>query len=160
MIAGRTIRTSAIVEKKTKAEPKVEKPRKKSTRTRAISDIVAIIPGSFGAVRKYFVSIVKSIIVEEFEVEVNAALPEPHLTGMAFGLYQAGVAAFPDTSKHFKFTPDWDGDGVSGSLKTTASIPLYKIIYRITVLVFQLPLRKLVKLAIGRKDRKSNVTAK
>jgi len=167
IIAGRKIQTSVIT-KKERPAPEKKKPYKTSTRTRSIKDILAIIPDTFRAVSKYVYSIIKSIIIEEFEVEVNAGFPEPHLTGMAFGYYQAAIAAVPGINKHFKFIPDWNGGSISGAVKTTVSIPLYKIIYRTIIMVFQLPLRKLIKLAIGRKarleqsrkDRKSHDTAK
>jgi hypothetical protein len=154
IFAGKTLKSSPIVEQP--AKPKREKPLKKSKRIRPIGDVIAIIPDSFRAFGKYVYSNIKSIIVEEFEAEVKAGFEDPYLTGMAFGYYQAAVGAVPFFGKFFKFVPDWNGGAVSGGLKTTVSIPLYKVIYRTTVLVFSLPLRKVVKLAIGRKDRKQN----
>ncbi len=167
IIAGRTVKTTVIT-KKEKPEPIKQKPAKKSTRARPIKDILAIIPDTFLAVSKYFYSILKSLTIEEFEVEINAGFPEPHLTGIAYGYYHAAIAAVPGIGKHFKFVPDWNESSISGGVKTTVSIPLYKIIYSTIVMVFQLPLRKLTKLAIGRKarlersqkDRKPNDTAK
>lgn len=154
IVSGKSLKTSPIEEELLK--PKKEKPAKKSKRTRPFSDIVAIIPDTFRAFGKYIYSVVKSIIIEEFGAEVKVGLPDPYLTGIAFGYYQAAVGAVPFLGRHFKFTPDWNEVSITGGLKTTVSIPLYKIIYRTTVLVFGLPLRKLVKLAIGRKDRKQN----
>src|SRR5574341_2306490 len=146
IVSGKSVKTSPIEEELLK--PKKEKPAKKSKRIRPFSDIVAIIPDTFSAFRKYVYSIAKSIMIEEFEIEVKAGFPEPHLTGMAFGYYQATIATVPWIGEHFKFIPDWNGGSISGGFKTTVSIPLFKIIYRTTVLVFGLPLRKLVKLAI------------
>jgi len=152
LIAGRTIETSTITKEK--------KPKKKPARTRPFGQILEILPDSFRAVTEYIYSLIKSVVLEEFEVEIKAGFPEPHLTGMAFGYYQASIAAVPFIGEHFKFVPNWNGGSISGTVRTTASIPLYKIIYRTIVLVFQLPLRKLVKLAIGRKVGYQDGTAK
>jgi len=159
LIAGRTIKTTLITKKK-KQELEKKEPAKKSRRVRPFSQVLGIIPGSLRAVTRYLYSLVKATIIEELEVELNAGFNERHLTGMAYGYYQAAMAAVPAIGKRIKFTPNWTGASISGGFRTSVSIPFYKIIYRTIVVLFQLPLRKLIKLAIGRKDRNSNVTAK
>lgn len=135
------------------------RPRKYRLKFRAPKATLKAIPKLIKAFWKYSISLVKSITIEQLEGEINAGLGEPHLTGYAYGFYQATLAGIPAVNKKFKFNPDWTGLSFSGALHASVSIPVYRIIYRTIVLVFQLPFRELIKMAIGRKDRKSNGTA-
>jgi hypothetical protein len=124
------------------------------------------IPKLIKAFWKYSVSLIKNVTVEQLEGEINAGLGEPHLTGYAYGFYQATLAGIPAVNKRFRFNPDWTGLSFSGAFHASVSIPVYRIIYSTILLIFQLPFRELLKMAIGRKarlersrkDRKSNGT--
>lgn len=126
------------------------------------------IPKMVRAFWNYTFSILKCVTIEQLEGEINAGLGEPHLTGYAFGFYQAALAGIPGASQRFRFNPDWTGASFDGRFNAAVSIPIYRIIYRSIVLVFQLPFRELIKMAIGRKarlersrkDRKQNVREK
>lgn len=111
------------------------------------------IPKLIRAFWRFAISILKSFTVEKLEGELNAGFSEPHLTGYAFGFYQASLAGFPMVEERFRFNPDWTGASLSGKLNAAVSIPIYRIIYRSIVLFFSLPFRDLTKMAIGRKAR-------
>ncbi len=67
-------------------------------------------------------------------------------------MYYSTVSVVPSIEKNFKYYPDWNNESLQGSLRGAIAIPIYKIIQITSVLLVQLPLRELIKLAIGKKE--------
>jgi len=134
---------------KEKAEKKAEP--KKARRKRSLLDSLKIMPETVGALWSYVVSLIKATVVEELNGKIEAGFDEPDLTGMTFGYYQAALAAVPSVVGKVQFEPDWTGASFTGSMRVAAAIPLYKLTWRTVVLLFQLPLRKLLRVAIGKR---------
>lgn len=140
----------------TKKEPKDPKEKAKPERTRKISDMIAIFPQVSKALWFYAIGIIRSATIEQFEAEIEAGLPEPHLTGQLFGYYQAAFASVPSVMERFRYTPDWSGPSFSGSAKIAVALPVYKLAFRSMILIKDLPLRKILRLAIGEKKGASD----
>ncbi len=154
ILAGRTIRTRSIKAKTIKQRPEAKiktSKRKRFLRSLPFKQVVAVIPNTIKAFWDYFFSILKSAAIEEFDGEINAGFGPPDITGMAFGFYQATLAGIPGIDKRFKYIPDWNGLSFQGQLRLSVSIPLYRVLFRTMVVAWQLPLRDLLKLAIGTK---------
>ncbi len=156
-ILGFRVSSSPIDDKETK---KSERPRKKSAtkptvrkrgRKRPLRDIIRILPKCSQALLAYTVSVLRSLIIEHLEAEIKGGFDAPDLTGQAFGYYQAALAAAPAVVGRVRFTPDWTGPSLSGSARLSVALPLYRLLYRSLVLAANLPLREIVKLAIGKK---------
>lgn len=159
---GVAVKTISGVEKK-EAEPekkpdREKKPKKKKPgRKRSMGQLLGVVPGVLSAVGNYMWSLVKSIKVEELHGEIVAGFDSPDATGQAFGYYQAALAMAPSVVGRVQFRPDWTGQSFGGSARVALAIPLYRIILRTIVLIFKLPLRKLIKLAIGKKKGDQDV---
>jgi len=138
---------------KTPVQPEPESRKKVSKRERSLRDLIRILPQCSKAVFTYFIGLLKSAMIEECEAEIRAGFEQPDITGMAFGYYQAAIAAVPGVAGRLRYTPDWTGASFSGSARLAVALPLYRLIYRTVLLIFRLPLRELIKLAIGRKTR-------
>jgi len=144
--------------KKVKPKKKKEaKPKKKPARKRPLGDFVRLIPDLFRAASGYFFSLIKSVEIEELEGEIEAGFDTPDITGQVYGYYQAALATVPSIGKRFRFTPDFSGPSFDGAARVALAIPLYRIILRTAALLFRLPLRKIIKLAIGRKKGDQDV---
>ena len=98
--------------------------------------------------------LLKSIIVEELSGTIKAGFDSPCLTGQIFGYYQAVVGAVPSMAGRVIYIPVWDEELFEVSFKASVAIPLYKIVYRTMILIIKLPLREIIKLAIGKKERR------
>jgi hypothetical protein len=125
--------------------------RKKTRRKRSIRDILAIVPQSSKALWRYFIDLVKATIIEQAEGEIAGGFDSPDLTGQAFGFYQAAIGAVPALAGRFRFVPDWTGASFSGAARLTVALPIYRLVGRTLLLIWRLPVRKIVKLAIGEK---------
>ncbi|MCK4607322.1 MAG: hypothetical protein KAU35_08515 [candidate division Zixibacteria bacterium] len=156
-VLGFRVSSSPIDEKKA---GKPERPEKKSTtkpppgkpgRKRPLRDILRILPECSKALWGYTEGILRSLIIEHLEAEIKGGFDTPDLTGQAFGYYQAALAAAPAVVGRVRFTPDWTGPSLSGSARVSVALPLYLLLYRSLVLAVNLPLRQIVKLAIGKK---------
>jgi len=66
------------------------------------------------------------------------------------------LAVNPQTVGRLNFTPDWYGRSFSGSFRLAVTLPFYKFIYITLKLMIRLPLRDLIKLAIGKKKGASD----
>ena len=151
---GVPVRSFEIGRKKPKPpEEKVEKKAKpkKARRKRSLLDSLKIMPETASALWSYVISLIKATVVEELEGKIEAGFDEPDLTGMTFGYYQAALAAVPSVVGKVQFEPDWTGASFTGSMRVAAAIPLYTLTWRTVVLLFQLPLRKLLRVTIGKK---------
>ncbi|UCC43821.1 MAG: hypothetical protein JSU65_11960 [Candidatus Zixiibacteriota bacterium] len=134
--------------KKPKKKPK-EKPARK--RHRSVVDIIKAVPQSVRALGAFGLGLLKSVVLEEAEGTVEAGFDQPDLTGITFGYYQAALAVAPSLVGRVQYLPDWTGGSFTGSLRVAVAIPVYKIGWRTIILLRQLPLRKLWKVAIGTK---------
>lgn len=156
---GRCIRSAPMKKVDKAAEPKLEvhtedkekPPRKKARRVRPIGDILRAVPDVSCALWRYSIGLLKSVMIEELEADVEAGFEQPDLTGQLFGYYQAALAAAPSVVGRVSYTPDWTGASLSGQARVAVALPLYRLLYRTLVLIGQLPLRRLIKLAIGKK---------
>jgi hypothetical protein len=108
---------------------------------------------SFRPMWEYFIGLLKAVAVEELEGRVEAGFDEPHLTGTVFGYYQAALAAVPSVVEKVQYVPDWTGASFRGSCKVAMALPLYELLGRTAVLIVKLPLRDIIKLAIGKKKK-------
>jgi hypothetical protein len=145
--------------KKEMAVPEVteKKPPKKVPRQRSTCEMLKLLPQCSNALWCYFIDIVKSLAVEELQGEIEGGFDSPDLTGRAFGYYRAVLGAVPALAGHFRYYPVWTGAVFSGSLRLAVVLPLYKMLYRTLLLVFRLPLRKIIKVAIGTKKGEQDV---
>lgn len=153
IFAGRTVK-SISVEKVFKNS--VERIAKISNiirpgRQRSFKNVLVIVPTTLKTLANYTYSILKSAAIEEFDGQINAGFGPPHITGAAFGFYQATLAGIPAIAGRFKYIPDWNGLSFQGQLRLSVSIPLYRLLFKTMIMLWQLPLRELLKLAIGTK---------
>ena len=150
---------SFTIGKEDKAAPKKEKPpkpekaakKKKPGRKRPLRDILKVAPGTLSALWSWFLSLLKVAVIEELEGEIEAGFDSPDMTGTVFGYYQAAIGAVPLVATRVRFTPDWTGASFAGSVKGSMALPVYKIVWRTMVMIFRLPLRDFIKLAIGKR---------
>ena len=68
---------------------------KKTGRVRSVREILAAVPAISNALWHYSIGLLKSVIVEELEAEIEAGFEAVDLTGQAFGYYQAALVAAP-----------------------------------------------------------------
>ncbi|MEA3296248.1 MAG: hypothetical protein U9R56_00105 [candidate division Zixibacteria bacterium] len=151
---GVRIKSSAITMNKTDQPAERKRPPdtdKKPGRRGSWQDILCILPKCSGPLWAYTVGLLRSIIVEKLETEIKAGFDAPDLTGQIYGYYQATLAAVPSFAGRLCYTPDWTGASFSGRARVAVALPVYRLIYRSTLLVCRLPLRELIKLAIGKK---------
>jgi hypothetical protein len=113
--------------------------------------MLRILPESLGALWGYFVGLLKAAIIERAEGEIEAGFDAPHVTGQVYGCYQAALAIAPALAGRFQYTPVWTGSSFSGALRLSIAWPVYRLIWQTMLLMSRLPIRKLVKLAIGEK---------
>jgi hypothetical protein len=114
-------------------------------------EFLPLLPKCAKALHGYSFGILRSIIVEELQAEIEAGFDSPDLTGLTFGYYQAALAAAPGVVGRVEYRPDWTGASFSGQARGSVALPLYRLLGRSIVLVYQLPLREILKLAIGRR---------
>ncbi len=110
-----------------------------------------ILPNCLKALKRYIIKILQALVVEELEAEVKAGFDSPALTGQVYGYYQAALGAVPAVFRRVRFTPDWTGTSLSGVVRLSVVLPFYIFLWRTIVLIWDLPLRKVYKLAIGTK---------
>ncbi len=136
------------IKEKTRKVKAVKPPKR---RKRSPRDFLRLLPRCVGPLWSYLVSVLKAAIVEELEGQVEGGFDRPHLTGAIFGYYQAALAAVPGVVGRVQYIPDWIGPSFSGAARLSVAIPVRKLLIRTAVLMYRLPLRDLLKLAIGKK---------
>ncbi|MBU0984666.1 MAG: hypothetical protein KKA42_12390 [candidate division Zixibacteria bacterium] len=133
------------------AEPaKTKKIRRK--RRRSPAEIIRLVPACSKALWKYFIGLLGGMIVEQAEGDIEAGFDSPDLTGQAFGYYQAAMGAVPAVMSRIHFTPDWTGPSFSGAVRLAVALPVYRLVGQTVALIWRLPVRKIVKVAIGEKE--------
>ncbi|MFH1687412.1 MAG: hypothetical protein ABIE70_07810 [bacterium] len=149
LAAGET--KPSVSESKTKPSPaKAKSARKKKTpRVRQVGEILRLVPDCSKALWGYSIGILKSLVVEQLEADIEAGFESPDHTGMAFGYYQAALAAAPGVVGKMRFTPDWTGASFDGAARGAVALPLYRLGWQTLRLLWRLPLRQILKVAIG-----------
>jgi len=137
--------------KKKEKKIKISKTKPKAKKKRETVNFIKLIVKHSRAVWQYFSSLVKSVAIEKLEGEIVGGFERPDLTGTMFGYYQATMAIVPQISKRFRFVPDWQRNSFNASLQASLSIPFYKFMFHTLSLILKLPLRDLLKMAIGKK---------
>ena len=132
-------------------------PSVRPRRSRSVMTVLDILPQSFGALWRYFVGLLSAAIIEQAEGEIEAGFDAPHITGQVYGCYQAALAIAPTLVGRVKYTPVWSGRSFSGALRVSIAWPVYRLIWQTVLLIWRLPVRKFVKLAIGEKKGDRNV---
>ena len=122
-----------------------------SKRERSIKDLLKLAPRCIKPLWSYQAGLLKSVIIEQLEAEVEAGFDSPDITGMAYGWYQASLAAVPAVVGRLRYTPDWTGASFRGNARVAVALPLYRLIFRSMQLLWRLPLREIIKVAIGKK---------
>ncbi|MDF1545486.1 MAG: hypothetical protein P1R58_10325 [bacterium] len=138
-------------ETKDKERTKTRPPKEKKQRQRDWKQGLRLLPKLSSAIFGYLVSILKSLIVEELRADIRGGFDSPDMTGKAFGYYQAALAAAPHTVGRVHYTPDWTGASFDGTARGSIALPIYKLLYHTISTLRVLPLRELMKLAIGKK---------
>ncbi len=92
----------------------------------------------------------KSTRIEKCEGELTGGFSSPDSTGQLFGYYQAAAAAIPGGSR-FVYVPSWFESPFTGRIQLAVALPLYALIYRLFVLIIQLPKRALWRVAVHKK---------
>lgn len=128
-----------------------KEPEKKPSPRRhiSISEVMDLLRRSRGAIWTYIVGLLRAVTVEQLEAEIEAGFDQPHVTGQVFGYYQAALATVPSVVGRVNYLPDYTGSSFSGALKASIALPLYKWLYRSIVLLWQLPLKDIVRMTIG-----------
>ena len=157
IFAGRTVKSISVEKVFKKSVERIAKISKivRPDRQQSFKNILVIVPATLKALANYTYSILKSAAIEEFDGQINAGFGPPHITGVAFGFYQATLAGIPAIAGRFKYIPDWNGLSFQGQLRLSVSIPLYRLLFKTMIMLWQLPLRELLKLAIGTKKAQS-----
>ena len=152
-----TYRLSTSKEK-AEAKRKLKKPRevgikaKRKRRRRPVKSWLQVIPQGSLALGKYGFGLLKAVSIEQADATIHAGFDSPDLTGKAFGYYQAALATAPSLVGRVQFQPDWAGPSFAGEARLAANLPAYKLAYQTLLLVFRLPVMKIIKLAIGTKE--------
>ncbi len=145
------------VGEKTAEKKKAQKALKTAGQTRPkkkrpFKEILRIIPQCSQALWFYFVDLLKALIVEEAEGELSGGFDSPDLTGCMFGFYQAALGVVPGMVGRVRFVPDWTGASLAGSARCVVALPLYRLISATVMLLWRLPVMKIIKLAIGERE--------
>ena len=149
-----TYKREFVSEKQKQPTTNQMKPTKKKTKREIpFGEILDIVINSSKACYTYSVSLLKSVIIEELQGEVSGGFDSPDKTGQLFGYYQAVYSAVPSVVGRLQYYPNWTEASFDANLKASVAIPLYKIVYRSIILFFSLPLRDILKITIGRKER-------
>ncbi|RME19837.1 MAG: hypothetical protein D6800_13800 [Candidatus Zixiibacteriota bacterium] len=111
-----------------------------------------MLPSVATALWHYGLGLLRAVRVERLEADIEGGFEEPHLTGQVYGFYQAAYGVAPAVVSRVRYRPDWSGASFDGSAGVAVAIPLYRLFYQTVVLLWELPLRKIVKLAIGTKE--------
>jgi len=130
--------------------------REAKLREKTAGQAWSIFKRSLKPLYNFFVSLFKATVIEEMKAEVAGGFDDPALTGSTFGYYQAAIGAVPALAGRVNYYPDWMGASLSGSFKMSVALPLYRLVGSFIRLLWQLPLREIAKMAIGKKKGASD----
>jgi len=141
-----------------KGKPETDKKSEKSkpgkpSRQRSLKEIIRVIPSVSKSLLFYSGSMLRAVIIEEITADLEIGFESPDITGRMFGYYQAVSAALPQAVGIISVTPNWNEACFKGNVKGIVSIPVYRIVFSTIALIFNLPLKDILKLAIGKKER-------
>ena len=125
----------------------------KDKKVRSVNDYISVLKSSFGPIWHWLVSLLRATKFEELQGDIKAGFDSPDLTGQTYGYYHALVGAVPVLSGRINYYPDWDGASFKADFNASLAMPLYSLVGRTIQLVFRLPLRKIINLAIGKKKK-------
>ncbi len=146
-LCGVTIRTVAMTAPgKIRATIRTEKPRSARHRRFDIGGWLDALPQIAGAMWAYFVRLLRATIIERAEGEIRGGFDTPDVTGQVYGYYQAALAAVPSVARRIRYTPDWTGASFAATVRFSASLPMYRLVWSTLVLLWQLPIVKIVRL--------------
>jgi len=143
-----------------KRQPGPAKPRKHRKRPslkRIYTIARDLLPPVRAAVWNFIRGLLRAVVVEEMEARIEAGFESPDRTGMAYGYYQAVLGIVPAAAGKLVYVPDWLGASFDASGRLTVSIPLYRFVWRTLVLLWQLPSRKILKMAIHKEKGEQDV---
>ena len=141
----------AVSAEKAAAKETAKKKPSKKKRVRPIRVWLDVLPGGVSALWKYGAGLFRSVQVERARGEIVAGFDSPDLTGQLFGYYQAVSAAVPRLA-HIRYTPVWNEQYFSGAVSFAAGVPVYRLAGQTLLLLWRLPITRLVKLIIGKKE--------
>lgn len=138
-------------------EGEVELPKPATPRRRfrlqkeKINALRGLLPEIKKASFNYIKGLYRATRIEELGARIEAGFDSPDQTGCAFGYYQAALFAAPAVVSRIQFIPVWIGPAFTASGRLVLAVPLYQLLWRTVVLLWQFPTRKLIKLARERK---------
>lgn len=110
-----------------------------------------LAPNVLREVGRYSGKLLNRVIVEQLEADIRGGFDSPDLTGQTYGAYHAVIGAVPVLAGHIRFTPDWQGPSFEGKARGSLALPLYQVVLHTPRLLWRLPLRDIIKMAIGKK---------
>lgn len=149
--AGSTVRPTEQ-EKEARAGKKEDSEDERSGPTLSsemIRGLLNLAPKVIREVSGYSKALLSRIIVERLEADIRAGFDSPDMTGQTFGAYHAMIGAIPALAGHVRFTPDWQGASFEAAARGSLALPLYQILLHTPRLLWRLPLREIVRMAIG-----------
>jgi len=105
-----------------------------------------VLPEAAAVLWRYFTGLLRATAIEQAEGEIRGGFESPDVTGQVYGYYQAALAAVPSVAGRIRFTPDWTGESWSVAVRFSASLPMYRLVWSTLVLLWQLPIVKIVRL--------------
>lgn len=123
----------------------------KIARSRDWLELLDLLPASGRAFWKYATGLLKAVIVEQMDGQIEAGFAQPDYTGIAFGYYQAALATAPSVIGRVAFVPRWEGPTFTGHLRGSIALPLHRLILDSVLLAWRLPCRRIIRFAIGKK---------
>lgn len=163
-VAGLPVKSQPLT--RTKSETEGEPPRKPEKAKPNATDqkeastgfdlnqlrqIRRLAPKVLREVGRYSGKLLNRVIVEKLEADIRAGFDSPDLTGQTYGAYHAVIGAVPVLAGHIRFTPDWQGPSFEGKARGSLALPLYQVVLHTPRLLWRLPLRDIIKMAIGKK---------
>ena len=141
-------------EKTTTRERNITKSRKREFPLRLF---LKVLPQCLVAVWEYVAGFLRTAVVERAEGEIEAGFGAPHITGQVYGCYQAALAIAPALESRIRFIPVWSERSFSGSLRMNVAWPVYQALWLSVLFIWRLPIRQLLRLAIGQKKGDKHV---
>jgi hypothetical protein len=139
--------------------PTKEDSESKSKRV-SISEILSLLSKSMIPLLRYFVHLFKKTKMEHFDGSFVLGFDDPSQTGRVYGYYQAAAAAAPATIGRIRMQPDFTEERIEGSLSVSFALPVYNLLGATTRLLWQLPIKEIVRMTIHRKTGGKHVRDK
>jgi len=116
-----------------------------------------LLSHSTRAVGRYIWRLFRGTRIEELDARIRGGFDSPDETGRAFGYFQAVSGAIPFVGRHITYYPDYTGQSISGSFRMGLALPLYRFVGSTLLFLWDLPLRDIIRLAIGKKKGADDV---